>query len=102
MNKRQQCNHRFAQRKLQHKRFEGGIYANIAKGSIYKDQSDKVDMMTWNVLCAVHGDEAAICLSSAFVLQSLRMFVSYMHHAGYKKRCYDANELQYRKEDGIE
>ena len=49
------------------KKFEGGIFKTITKGSEYHDSSHVTDMMTWNVLCAIHGEQATICICSVFV-----------------------------------
>ena len=65
--KREQSNHRIAQWKVGKKKFEGGIFTTITKGSDYHDSSHLTDMMTWNVLCAMHGEQATICICSVFV-----------------------------------
>ena len=49
------------------KKFEGGIFKTITKGSEYHDSGHITDMMTWNVLCAFHGEQATICICSVFV-----------------------------------
>ena len=58
---------RIAQWKVGNKKFEGGIFNSITKGSQYHDVGHLTDMMTWNVLCAIHGEQATICICSVFV-----------------------------------
>ena len=65
--KREQSNMRIAQWEIGKKKFEGGIFSIITKGSQYVDAGHLTDMMTWNVLCAMCGEQATICICSVFV-----------------------------------
>ena len=65
--KREQSNMRIAQWKVGQKKFEGGIFNIITKGSDYHDVGLLIDMMTWNVLCATFSEQATICMCSVFV-----------------------------------
>ena len=65
--KREQSNMRIAQWKVGKKKFEGGIFSSITKGSEYHDSGNIIDMMNWNCLCAQYGEQATICICSVFV-----------------------------------
>ena len=65
--KREQSNMRIAQWKVGKKKFEGGTFTTITKGSEYHDVGHLTDMVTWNVLCALHGEQATIYICSVFV-----------------------------------
>ena len=65
--KREQSNMRIAQWKVGQKKFEGGIFNSITKVSQYHDVGHLTDMMAWNVLWAIHGEQATICICSVFV-----------------------------------
>ena len=65
--KREHSNMRIAQWKVGKKKFDVGVFNTIAKGTEYHDEGKLTDMMTWNVLCAIHCEQATICICSVFV-----------------------------------
>ena len=58
---------RIAQWKIGKKKFDGGVFSTIAKGTEYHDENKLTDMMTWNCLCAQFGEQATICICIVFV-----------------------------------
>ena len=56
--KQKSMNERIAQWKVSGERFEGGVYQTIVEGQDYQDKGQKVELLTWNCLCAKFGAEA--------------------------------------------
>ena len=68
MGKRSNQNERIAQWIIADQKFEGGVYSSLFEACDYQDKKQRVQMMTWNVLCADKGKEAVVDVRVCMVI----------------------------------
>ena len=77
--KQKSMNERIAQWKVSGEKFEGGVYQSIYEGQDYQDKGEKLDLLTWNCLCAKHGAEAnklCVCVCNVGFRSGIELFNS--------------------------
>ena len=68
MGKRSNQNERIAQWIISDQKFEGGVYSSLFEACDYQDKKQRVQMMTWNVLCADKGQQAVVDVRVCMVI----------------------------------
>jgi hypothetical protein len=102
MGKRSNQNERIAQWIIADQKFEGGVYSSLFEACDYQDKKQRVQMMTWNVLCAAHTQEAVVDVRVCMVIMCVCWCVckNFIHQA--VEKCFAAGELiQEMNEKGV-
>ena len=68
MGKRSNQHERIAQWIASDQKFDGGVHSSLFEACDYQDKKQRVQMMTWNVLCADKGQQAVVDVRVCMVM----------------------------------